>query len=229
MYKYRWFDASLDLPLSKFTRSLKERPFLRGDEDSEGFRVESVSATELRAQYIENQVILDVVELPTGERFEQPISKISVTDFVLFFNTRPGLQLINPARRNLSFFNALSEASNFKVYFGAVDVDVDLWLSKIEERLGPLCVSYMDYSGVSLSSDIQARVAIAGTPDIRKQSREFLKARGRTVERTKFVLEEFANFGTIELASAGWAKLGSAPEDELIGDLKECLAAVARQ
>jgi hypothetical protein len=223
MAKFRWFNASLTISLEELTSALRKVPFLPEEEDSEGFRIQEKTRSSVHAQYIEKESFLETIALPTGHEIEESRVKIRVTDFHITRDHHLSLQLVNPPRTLTPFFNALSDATVLSFAFEPIECNLMDWIGYLQEEAPGLEVVNLECSGVRISALTQARMAITGPRDVRKDFHKFLGNKEVSFEKAKCLITSEGMAISVELFKTGAAKITSPFSDDIVSLLKRSL------
>lgn len=208
MTKFRWGIAELELSFGSLADRLRKRQFALDEEGySQGFRIQDRKSGLLSGQFIERETWIETMELPSGEKLEEARSSVQVTQFQLREGHPLNLLMTDPPRRVTPFFDALAEATGFKVAVDPIRADLLKWVANLEEATGGLTVTYADCSGIPLSESVVGRFAFRGTRDVRP---EVSRATGKRTPTLEAVKCEFRLSGTrivVDLFRNGLAKV----------------------
>jgi hypothetical protein len=209
MSKYRWYSAAFGMTTAKLADRMRRRAFVASqDDDTEGFRVQERRGTSLVGQYIERQVWVEHIVLPTGDEYEEPRSRAWITHFSISEGTTLNLLLTDPPRRTAQFLNALDEASAYDCTISPVQVSLLGWIEAIERNVGAAKVTYAECSGVQLSPTVLGRYAFRGSDDVRSEVHKVVGPKKRAtmdVARCEFMWE--GQRAVLDLSRQGVAKV----------------------
>jgi hypothetical protein len=217
MSKYRWYSATFGMTTAKLADRMRKRAFVASqDDDTDGFRVQERKGASLVGQYIERQVWIEHIVLPTGDEFDEPRSRAWITHFSVSEGTALNLLLTDPPRRTSQFLNALDEASGYDCAIASVQVNLLGWVEAIERTVGPVKVIYAECSGVQLSPTVLGRYAFRGSDDVRKEVHKVVGPKKRAtmdVARCEFFWE--GQRAVLDLSRQGMAKVELDPQGML--------------
>ncbi|CAB3809693.1 hypothetical protein [Paraburkholderia fynbosensis] len=224
MKKYKWANATFGVALTTLGDRLRKVELDLSEDDTEGFRIEERSATRIRGVFIERETSLEHISLPTGHEYEEKRSRITVTEFLVTDGSSLNLLLMNPPRRTLPFFNAVSLATNYRFSVEMLDVDVLKWVQFLERQVGDVSVTYLDCNSIQLSPEVTGRFAFRGTRDVRQEAKRTTKTSDVAVECARCELTAGGYRTTIELLRSGAVKLASPASEELLAVIHGSLA-----
>lgn len=175
MNRIRWFRLGIRGDLGTLASQLSSKVFALDEPVSAGFRIEYKDKDGLVGQFIHKRTADQTVTLPSGEEFVQEIATIEITKFGIDSSSFDVMLYTYDAPRSLtSFFSALSEATKFTCTVDPIEVDVDQWIRHVTTDRSAVSVTYLDISGIAISGDIQARLAMSGSKDVYSAMRDFL-------------------------------------------------------
>jgi len=224
--KYKWMNATLGISLETLADRMRRMKFDPREDDSEGFRIEVRRADRITGQFIERETLIEQISLPTGDEYEERRSRITITEFVVTSSAALNLMLVNPPRRSLPFFNALTEISRSEFSVEAVEVDVLRWIERLEADVGPAQVTFLDCNGIQLSPMVVGRFAFRGSDDVRAEVRKAIRNARPSVENARCELAVDGVRSHIELFKTGAAKLDATLSRELVSTVSKALSAV---
>ncbi|MCK4161831.1 hypothetical protein HFK89_05120 [Ralstonia pseudosolanacearum] len=223
MNKYKWMSADFGVSLATVGERLRKVEFNLSDDDSEGFRIEERSVSRLRGVFVERETSIEHFSLPTGHEYEEKRTRVTVTEFVATREASLNMLLVNPPRRTLPFFNAISLATNFRFSVESLDVDVLKWVRSLEREVGDVSVTFLDCNSIQLSPEITGRFAFRGVRDVRTEARRATKAANVAVECARCELSLDGQRATVELFRSGAAKVISPMDELFVGVLHKSL------
>lgn len=175
MNRIRWFRLGTKGDLNMLVRQLSSKVFALEEPVSSGFRIEKKDKAGFAGQFIHKRTVDQNITLPSGEEFVQEIASIDITKFGIDTNSSDVLLSTYDAPRSLtSFFSTLSEATNFTCTVDPIEVDVDQWVHHITTDRSAVSVTFLDTTGIVISHDIQARLAMSGSSDVYAAMLDFL-------------------------------------------------------
>jgi len=173
------------------------------------FPLERNDKTGVSGQFINKRTVDQTVTLPSGEEFTQEVAIIDVTKFEINLNSSNFLLNIFDAPRSLtSFFSAFSAATNFTCTIDPIEIDIDKWVHYIDEDKSAVAVIYLDITGIIISGEVQARLALSGIVDVYRQMYEFLGGDKKgTIESAKIRFHFDGIFYVLELGRRATLKV----------------------
>lgn len=209
MNRIRWFRLGTKGDLDALALQMSSKVFALDEPVSSGFRIENKSRAELIGQFIHKRTVDQKVTLPSGEEFVQEIANIEITKFGIDSSSSDTLLYTYDAPRSLtSFFSALSEATKFSCTVEPIEVDVDRWIQHVSADQSDVSVTYVDVSGIVISGDIQARLAMSGSKDVYSAMREFLGTNCKgTIDSAKIRIQFGGSYFVLELGHRATLKV----------------------
>lgn len=226
MTKFKWMNATLGMSLETLADRMRRMKFDPREDDSEGFRIEERRADRISGLFIERETLIEQISLPTGDEYEERRSRIAMTQFIVTSDAALNLLLMNPPRRSLPFFNAMTEVSKSEFYVESLEVDVLRWIEQIERRIGVAQVTFLDCNSIQLSPVVVGRYAFRGSNDVRGEMRKAIKNAKPAIESARCELTVDGTRASLELFRTGAAKFDAALSDVLVPQISSALAAV---
>jgi len=164
--RVKWYKAT---PIDRRNLDILLAGFIK-DEYSESIRW-GFSNIALRGTFIEGQYIQrrdSVVEIK--DPFQRPLqfTRIDFDTLIFQIGTKfPHIELRDAPKGVGTFLNQIARYLNFTVAIEPIIVDLVGWIKAIERDVQSLMVLGAWVSDISVANDVQARMALVGSSDVR--------------------------------------------------------------
>jgi hypothetical protein len=163
--KYQWYSVNWKNNFQRIAKAIKINSY--SDERTKGFVLEQTRHEMIKGIFYRRNVYDVISKDPYGKEIINNNIKYDAINFCLS-NTSTGVEIINPPRSSMFFFNELSYFSDFDIVIKKLDIDVLDLIHRVESMLTLLYVTKMVLSDIHLSEGVTENLVISGTQDVRK-------------------------------------------------------------
>jgi hypothetical protein len=162
--KYQWYSVNWKNNFQRIAKAIKNS--LYNDERTKGFVLEQTRHEMIKGIYYKKNIYDVISKDPHGNEIVNKNIKYDAINFCLS-NSNTGLEIINPPRSSIFFFNELSFFSDFNIIIKKLNIDVLGLIHRIESTLTLLYVTKIVLSDIHISEDVTENLVIAGGHDVR--------------------------------------------------------------
>ncbi|MDR2409165.1 MAG: hypothetical protein LBE13_13770 [Bacteroidales bacterium] len=163
--KYHWYAVNWKNNFPNIAKAIKNN--LYNDERTKGFVLEQTRHDMIKGIYYRKNTYDVISKDPHGNEIINNNIKYDAIKFCLS-NSSTGVEIINPPRSSIFFFNELSYFSDFNVVIKKLNIDVLDLIHRIESTLTLLYITKIVLSDIHLSEGVTENLVISGKQDVRK-------------------------------------------------------------
>jgi hypothetical protein len=163
--KYQWYLVDWKNNFQRIAKTIKNN--LYNNERAKGFVLEQTRHEMIKGIYYRKNVYDIISKDPYGSEIVNKNIRYDTIDFCLS-NSNTGVEIINPPRSSIFFFNELSYFSDFSIVIKKLNIDILDLIRRIEPTLALLYITKIVLSDIYLSEGVTENLVISGKQDVRK-------------------------------------------------------------
>jgi hypothetical protein len=163
--KYHWYAVDWRNNFQNIAKAIKNN--LYNDEREKGFVLEQTRHEMIKGIYYRKNTYDVISKDPHGNEIINNNIKYDAINFCLS-NSSTGVEIINPPRSSIFFFNELSYFSDFNIVIKKLNIDILDLIHRIESALTLLYITKIVLSDIHLSEGVTENLVISGKQDVRR-------------------------------------------------------------
>jgi hypothetical protein len=163
--KCQWYSVDWKNNFQKIAGAIKNN--LYTNERTKGFVLEQTRHEMIKGIYYRKNTYDIISKDPYGNEIINNNIKYDAINFCLS-NSSTGVEIINPPRSSIFFFNELSYFSDFNIIIKKLNIDILDLIHRIESVSTLIYVTKIVISDIRLSEGVTENLVISGLQDVRK-------------------------------------------------------------